>query len=470
MAETIVISPVTRINGFWRIDVEVENGHVKAARSSGIYTRGLEQIMAKRDPRDAVYLTQRVCGICSTAHAMAGSLAMEQALQLEIPRNGVIIRNLIFGADLLQNHIRHFYFLTLPDFATGPDEPPFIPRYKTDYRFSKAESDNLYQHYLEAVAISRYCHEMVTVFGGKAPHNHGILIGGASVHPNYDNIRLFMSMLSDVRKFLNDKLLPDVQLVAERYSEYYHIGKGPENFLVYGMFPREDKKGEFYFKPGVWLNGKLEKLEPGQIHEQLKYSWYPQSDEASTVIEQSTHFKLDKKGAYSWIRAPRYADQVLQTGPLCRLWVAGEYRHGISAMDRYMARALEAKKVADLMAGWLDKLEPGHEIYAEYKIPREAKGVGLVEAMRGGLGHWVEVENYHIKNYQIITPSSWNMSPRDNNDRPGAVEEALVGTPIADPKNPIEVGRVARSFDPCSSCAAQVYSPDGSVEEFVVQS
>src|SRR5690606_22557801 len=141
-----------------------------------------------RDPRDAVYLTERICGICSTAHSMAASLALEDAFKIKPPRNGIIIRNLIFGADLLQNHIRHFYFLTIPDFVRGPDRPPFTPRYEVDYRLSKAESEKIYENYLESIHISRTAHDMVTIFGGKIPHNHGILAGGATVTPTGDNI------------------------------------------------------------------------------------------------------------------------------------------------------------------------------------------------------------------------------------------------------------------------------------------
>lgn len=468
MAQTITISPITRINGFWRIDIQVEGGQIVDAKSSGIYIRGMELILQKRDPRDAVYLTQRICGICSSAHAMAGSLAMEQAYNLEIPRNGIIIRNLIFGADLLQNHVRHFYFLTLPDFAKGPDEPPFIPRYDADYRFTKQETTRLYQHYMESIDISRLCHEMLVIFGGKAPHNHGILIGGATVHPTADNVRLFLARLDLVRTFVIDKLLPDMDLLARKYEDYYHIGIGPKRFLAYGMFPKEDEKGKFHFKPGTLINNQFEDLKPSEIHEMVKYSWFRDEDRTEDIMKGATHMNPDKEGAYSWIKAPRYRGQVMETGPLARLWLTGEYNNGISAMDRLYARILEAKKVADLMKEWANRLEPGKPIYADHEPLRNARGIGLVEAMRGGLGHWVEIENYHVKTYQIVTPSAWNMSPRDDHDQLGAVEQALIGTPIADTENPIEVGRVARSFDPCSSCAAQVYSPDGNVTEYIM--
>lgn len=468
MAKKITISPVTRINGFWRLDVHVENGKVQDAYSSGIYIRGLEKILQRRDPRDAMYLTQRICGICSSAHALAGSLAIEQAYHLEIPRNAIIIRNLIFGSDLLQNHIRHFYFLSLPDFAKGPDEPPFVPRYQAEYRFTPKETDRLYKNFEESIQMSRLSHEMLTIYGGKAPHNHGIVVGGASVPPTADNIRLFLSRLEKVKTFIQEKMMPDMELLAEKYEDYYQYGKGPGRLLSYGMFPKEDDHGKFYFKSGVVVNGQEEKLKPNQITEQVKYSWFQETDATEDIMEGGTHFAPDKKGAYSWIKAPRYANQVAETGPMARLWLTGEYRKGQGAMNRLYARVLEAKKVATLMQEWVHKLEPGKPIFQEHEPLRDAKGVGLVEAMRGGLGHWVKVENYKVATYQIITPSAWNMSPRDEADRPGAVELALLDLPIADLENPIEVGRVARSFDPCSSCAAQVYTPDGSIQEYII--
>lgn len=469
MAEKITISPITRINGFWRLDVQVEDdGKVSQAHSSGIYVRGLEKILEHRDPRDAMYLTQRICGICSSAHAMAGSLALEQAYNLQIPKNAVIIRNLIFGADLLQNHVRHFYFLSLPDFAKGPDEPPFIPRYDAEYRFSKKETDRLYQNYVDSIQISRLCHEMLTIYGGKAPHNHGIVVGGATVHPTADNIRLYLARLEEVTRFIHDKMIPDMELLAEKYADYYDYGHGPGRMLTFGMFPHEEKLGEFYFKSGYISDGQYHALEPKKIQEQVKYSWYEPTDATDDIMQGTTHFAPDKEGAYSWIKAPRYDNQVVETGPMARLWVSKDYRKGQATMDRLYARVLEAKKVALLMQEWLHKLEPGKPIYQEYEPPRQAEGIGLVEAMRGALGHWVRVENYKVATYQVVTPSAWNMSPRDEEERPGAVEVALADLKIADPKNPIEVGRVARSFDPCSSCAAQVYQPDGSIAEYIM--
>lgn len=455
-----IISPVTRLNGFWRIDVNIENSRVVDAYSSGIFFRGIEKILLGRDPRDAVYFTERICGICSTAHAIASSLVLEDAFKIKPPRNGIIIRNLIFGADLLQNHIRHFYFLAMPDFVRGPDKPPFTPRYEVDYRLTKTQSEKIFENYMESIHISRAAHDMVTIFGGKIPHNHGILAGGATVPPTGDNIRMFLSLLSRVQAFIKNKMTADLEILAEAYSDYYKIGIGTKNLMAFGMFPHPDKEDDFYFKPGVLSGGKREKFNLKAIHEHVKHSWYEDStplppEKGETVPDTG------KAGAYSWVKAPRYNGLSVESGPLARLTLSGDYNGGYSVMDRIAARVMEAKIVSQLMADWCLDLEIGKPIFTPYEISGDAEGVGTVEAMRGGLGHWMRVRAGRISHYQVITPSAWNCSPRDDRGKRGPIEEALVGTPIKDFEQPIEAGRVARSFDPCLACAIHMLDMKG---------
>ncbi|HHW02287.1 MAG TPA: nickel-dependent hydrogenase large subunit [Thermoanaerobacterales bacterium] len=462
-----IISPVTRLNGFWRLDVKIENHRVVDAFSGGIFFRGLEKILLGRDPRDAVYLTERICGICSTAHAMAASLALEDAFYIEPPRNGIIIRNLIFGADLLQNHIRHFYFLTVPDFAPGPDRPPFAPRYNSDFRLNSAQNREIYENYMESIHMSRAAHDMVTIFGGKIPHNHGILAGGASAPPSGDSVRMFLSLLSRVREFIEQKMVKDAETLAEVYDDYFKIGVGHKNIMAYGMFSHPDKKGEFYFKPGVIINGVREKLDRHSIEEHVKFSWYEEAPPLSPE-EGSTQPDTDKPGAYSWVKAPRYKGLAMEVGPLARLIISGDYPESYGTMDRILARVYEARKVAELMEQWALELEIGKPVFTPYDMPSEAEGMGMVEAMRGGLGHWLRVGGGRISHYQVITPSAWDCSPRDDEGKRGPVEESLVGTPVEDPDQPVEVGRVARSFDPCLACAVHVIDARGKEKEIEI--
>jgi hydrogenase large subunit len=150
------------------------------------------------------------------------------------------------------------------------------------------------------------------------------------------------------------------------------------------------------------------------------------------------------------------------------MWVNGDYRQGISVIDRHAARVIEAKKVADAMEQWVLQLKPGEPAYAESKVPDSSEGVGLMEGARGALGHWIKITNKKIENYQAVVPTTWNCGPRDDKGVRGPVEEALVGTAIVDTDNPLEVVRIVRSFDPCIACAVHLIKPSGEIKKFRV--
>ena len=140
-----------------------------------------------------------------------------------------------------------------------------------------------------------------------------------------------------------------------------------------------------------------------------------------------------------------------------------------SVLGRHAARALGAKFIADSMPGWLLQLKVGEPAYIEYELPAESTGMGLVEAARGALGHWIEIKEGRIANYQCVVPTTWNASPRDDRGQPGPIEQALVGTKIRDEQNPFELVRIVRSFDPCLACAVHLITPKGrSLGEFRV--
>ena len=177
-----------------------------------------------------------------------------------------------------------------------------------------------------------------------------------------------------------------------------------------------------------------------------------------------------KAGAYSWVKAPRYLNVVHEVGALARMYVNGDYTRGISALDRIAARAYETKKVADAMDGWLNQISVGASSYQYAATPASATGIGLTEAPRGALGHWITISGGTINRYQVITPTNWNASPRDDAGQLGPIEQALVGTPVANIGQPIEVLRVVHSFDPCLSCAVHMVRPGKTEPEMVVYS
>ena len=221
---------------------------------------------------------------------------------------------------------------------------------------------------------------------------------------------------------------------------------------------------------GRYTGGAAGSVDPAQITEYVTYSWFTDACGGKNPAAGLTEPDPDKEGAYTWLKAPRYADEVHELGPLARMWVNDEYTNGISALDRIVARALEAKKIADAMDGWLDELVPDGPVYASSAIPAQATSAGLTEAPRGALGHWMDINDSVITRYQVVTPTAWNASPKDHLDQMGPIESALIGTPVADMSQPVEVLRVVHSFDPCLACAVHMVRPDdgsGGVEVLI---
>jgi hydrogenase large subunit len=508
----IIIDPVTRIEGHYKVEVTVENGVVKAADSSGMMFRGIELILQGRDPRDAQRYTQRICGVCPTSHSIAATLNLDSAFGVadKIPDNGRIVRNLILGAAHIADHILHFYHLAALDYVdvtkvasySGNDPAlnsvkkfiqrgelaPFVPRYEGDYRLSDQMNIEATAHYVKALEMRRKGQEMLTIFGGKMPHNMAVIPGGVTETVTVDKIASFLWKLNELRDFIDNVYLPDVLAVAEVYSDYFGIGAGCGNLLSYGSFDLEGNVADLTKRKRLLRQGtvsaadlKLNPLDTGKIIEHVKHSWYEDSSTGKHPKEGMTKPQLGKNGAYSWSKAPRYDGKVYEVGPLARMvatYVSGDAtvkqmvdstlsrfkaspKALFSVLGRHAARALYCKFVADTMPSWLLQLKPGEPAYVEYEIPNESYGMGLVDGARGALGHWVQIKDKKIANYQCVVPSTWNFGPKDDKEQPGPVEQALIGTKIKDEKNPFEIVRIIRSMDPCLACAIHVITPKG---------
>ncbi|NLW23964.1 MAG: nickel-dependent hydrogenase large subunit [Clostridia bacterium] len=464
------ILPLTRLHEPLQVEVEVNNGVVTDAWVSGTLFRGFELMLENRDPRDTCIYAQRICGICSTAHAMAGALALEKAYNLEPTPNGVLIRNLIVASDFIQNNLRHFYILSLPDYARGPDTPPFRPLLKGDYKIPESKEKKLYENYWEAAILSAKAHQLLALWGAKAPHQQTIIPGGVTEKPNANKINMSLAILKKVDKFVTEKYLPDVYTVAEYYPEYYQIGKSYGNLLSFGIFPNEKNKFED-FQAGVITNFSTQpvKFDPQLISEEVTSSWYEEVEGVTDPWQEKTEPAFDKKPeAYSWVKTPRYDTKPFESGPLARMWINGKYRRGISTMDRHIARVLELKEIINLMYTWLEKLNLNQPTLNKYEPQPQAQGAGLIDTMRGALGHWVKIEKGRTSHYQVITPSAWNFAPRGKDKLRGPVEEALIGTPVDNLDSLIEVGRVIRAFDPCFSCAVHAVQGGKSLRKFKI--
>jgi ferredoxin hydrogenase large subunit/hydrogenase large subunit len=497
----ITIDPITRIEGHLAVHVEVESGRVSDAFCKGEMFRGFEAILKGRNPLDAQQITQRICGVCPVSHGIASVLAQDAAYGATPPENGRLGRNLIQAANYIQSHILHFYHLAALDFVDitaiagyqGKDRPlldlkawvqsqlssgalypaaPFLPRYSGRYIESVEMSTAAVKHYLDALNMRTLAHKMGTIFGGKMPHVAALVPGGITERISTDKIAAYRSMLKKLQSFINDAYLPDVIGVAKAFPDYMHQGKGCSNFLSYGVFPSVPD-GKKLLPAGVIIEGKPAELDAEKITEHIGYSFYS-SRSGLHPSKGETQPDPQKTEAYSWIKAPRYDGKAVEVGPLARILVA--YHRGedpkikgmvdqlleklgkspeelTSVMGRHAARALECKIIADECAEWLEQLKPGEPAFRDFEIPEAGSGVGLTEAPRGALGHWISIREGKIEKYQCVVPTTWNCSPRDDAGNPGPMEQALLGTSIADSDNPIEATRVVRSFDPCIACA-----------------
>lgn len=443
---------MTRIHNPMLVEAWLEDGEIKDAFISDTLYRGFEQILIGRSAWDMPYYTQRICGICSSAHALTASLAVEQALGMNVPTNGLLLRNLIYISDIIQNHIRHLYLYTLPDYFRGPDIAPFIPHSESDLRLSKQENVTMTEHYFKAIDISRIAHAAFAVFGGKAPHGHGIVPGGVSMEVDADKVNRYRGYLMEILGFIDNVVIPDFTLIRERYPEYIDLGKGTGNYLSVGGFPSPE--GSTLFPHGVILQGKRESFDEKQVTEDVTNAWYKPHGPIHPMEEDTVPDRSQPKG-YTWVKAPRYRGQPVEVGPLARAIISKEDVIGYGAHARTWARALELRKITKTALTWLDRLEPGAKSLDTRIAQDSGVGVGLHEAMRGALGHWISVKNGRVKHYQIITPSSINFGSRDETGTSSVGESSLLGL-IIKSDDFKEAGRVIRSFDPCFSCSVHI--------------
>lgn len=456
MANTVLINPVTRISGFLEIEVQIESSKIANARSSGLLFRGFEKMLSGKSPLDAIYFTQRICGICSTAHSMASSLALEKALGVKPDFNSRVIREFVHGCEFLQNHIRHFYQYTLPDYVRGPEIHPLYAVSHGDFRLPKNLNDQLAQHYVASLEYSSLAHEMLATLGGKVPHNHGIFVGGITSELDAAKLMTLKATLSSIKEFVENVMVPDAYTIGQYYPEYYQLGIGHGNLMTYGVFNFPEDKSIYYTKPGVYAKGSSYEFDQELIYEEIGKSWYVsenfQNKPLSAPLEEDPY----KAEAYTWVKAPRYNGLPMEVGPLARMFISGNYRRGISAMDRTVARALETQKIAEIMTNILELIPSYKPKQSKYEMPEAAKGAGFIDTTRGALGHWLSIEGKIIKDYGIITPTTWNLSPEDARGVKGTIEGVLLGTPISNINAPVEIGRIVRSYDPCISCATHV--------------
>jgi hydrogenase large subunit len=348
MPTTITIDPVTRIEGHLEVEVVVDTvrgqDEVVDAKTAGTMFRGFEIVLAGRDPRDAGQYTQRICGVCPVSHAMASTMNLDNAFGVVPPDNGRILRNLILGANFIQSHLLHFYHLSALDFidTTGLlDESPWVPRYVTPDMATGQTAQDLVTNYLAALEMRRKAHQMGAIFSGKLPCTGSFVVGGITEVITAEKVVDFRSLLTELRAFIDTVYVPDAQALGGLFPTYYSLGTGYGNLLAFGVFDLDAGGTTRLFDAGRYTGGTPETFDPAYITEQVTYSWYTPASGNLHPSEGVTEPDATKPGAYSWQKAPRYADLPHELGPLARMWVNGEYTNGISMMDRIVARAEE---------------------------------------------------------------------------------------------------------------------------------
>jgi Ni,Fe-hydrogenase I large subunit len=368
-------------------------------------------------------------------------------------------------------------------------------------------------HYLEALEWQRDVIKVHAILGSKNPHPQTFLVGGMATTLDLDSetavnagkLATIRNLFEKARQFVEQVYIPDLLAVAPFYVDWAGVGEGVGNFLSYGEYP--DASGQQFLPPGIILDRDLTTVHPvdqQKIEEYVTHSWYEYAEgdsvakhpwDGETVPNytgpQPPYDYLETDQKYTWMKAPRYEGRAMEVGPLSRMLVAYASGHSgvqqavnsvletlgvgpevlFSTLGRTAARGIETLVMAGQLVPWLDELqanlaEGNTKAFDGAKWdpatwPQEAKGWGPHEAPRGALAHWVHIKDGKIANYQCVVPSTWNCSPRDASGTLGPYEASLLGTPVADAEQPLEILRTIHSFDPCMACGVHIVDTQG---------
>ncbi|RDE19851.1 HupV protein [Motiliproteus coralliicola] len=478
MSRRITLGPVNRVEGELEVQLELQQGKIEAAYIKSTLYRGFENLLTGKDPLDALAITPRVCGICSVSQSVASARAIADLAGASMPANGERVTNIILATEVVADLLTHFYLFFLPDFAS----PAYRgrPWYDEAARRFTAVKGERYGGLLKARAELLH---IMGVLAGKWPHSMVFQPGGVTNNVSLSEQLKLQGILSGFRNYLEAVLFGDrletiagldsVELLQQwRESRsgsaadlplwlsisddlaLHQAGAGYNRFLA---FPAYSLAGNRIYPGGVWLDGQIQSLDTASINEHLGSAWL--EGDIQHPAEGSTRPLADKAEAYTWCKAPRYQQLPMETGSLARQLLAGDPLAGSLINDggsqvhsRILMRLIEMAKLVIQMERWVRKINPKEPFCLPVELPSQGQGVGLTEAARGSLGHWLSVENGVISNYQLIAPTSWNFSPRDNNAVPGPLEFALQGIDYESPTGQLRMQHVIRSFDPCMVC------------------
>jgi Ni,Fe-hydrogenase I large subunit len=491
----LITVDMNRVEGDLRLKIELEAGVVKNAWTVGTMFRGFEQILLGRSKMDGLVITPRICGICGTAHLYAAVSALETAMGCPIAPNGARVRNICLMVEELQSDARHAFLMFTIDLCharyAGLEGYPDIVEAFTPFQG---------RVYRETIVETKKLLGIIALFGGQWPHSSHMIPGGVAGQGNRRTIVKSLGIIDSYTRWYEKTVLGcsidrwlSVRSLAEldqwleekvehrsgalglfirfgRQAELAKLGRGSGNMLSYGV----------YFDPVKWqppfaertclrapgfYNAETQQIEPFSqdgITEHVKHSWFRDYEGGRHPFDGETVPAYETEGdKYSWSKAPRYKDKVVEVGCVPELFMAGDaltqsifHQLGVNVFTRQLARLHRPALSLLQIRSMLMELEQNFDD-SFYEVPspvESGKGVGLVHAARGALGHWIEFAGGKITKYQVISPTTWNASPRDAKGQPGHWEQSLIGLHIKDESDPIELGHVVRSHDACLVC------------------
>lgn len=519
-ADQLYISPLGRVEGDLDLLVTLEDGVVTKAWTEASMFRGFEIILKGKDPQAGLIVTPRICGICGGSHLYKAAFALDTAWGTELPPNALLVRSIGQACETLQSIPRWFYALFAVDlvnrkYANAPEYDEVVRRFAPFVGTS----------YEAGVVGSGRPVEVYAIYGGQWPHSSFMVPGGVMCGPTLSDVTRSIAILEEWRgtwlegrflgctvdRWLANETWDDVlawadENDAQRNSDLGlflrfslaigldRIGAGYGNYLATGTYLHherynhptiEGRNAALISRSGVYVDGEDAEFDQALVREDHTRSFYRGSGSLHPfdgVTEPVDPAEGKEQGKYTWAKAPRYAvpghgNVPLEAGPLARQVVAGKpgedwqdvdplFRNivreqGPSVLVRVLARMHEAAKLYKSTRAWLDAIDLHEKFYIKPRELPEGRGFGATEAARGALADWIVLENGKIANYQVITPTAWNIGPRDGDGVNGPMEQSFVGTEIADPHDPVEVGHVARSFDSCLVCTVHTYDAKG---------
>ncbi|MCF6232794.1 MAG: nickel-dependent hydrogenase large subunit [Rhodobacteraceae bacterium] len=473
----LVVGPFNRVEGDLEVRLEVDGDHVQSARVVSPLYRGFEGMLRGKDPRDALVISPRICGICSVSQSISAAEALAAAQGIKPLPNGQLVTNLVHATENVSDHLTHFYMFFMPDFTR--DIYAGKPWHSAVASRFAAMKGTATQDMLPPRA--EFMH-IVGLLAGKWPHTMSLQPGGVTRVVAPHEVQHLRALLSSFRRYLErfvfggpleafaeiDSLAALANWASRKagdLSTFLQIsrdlgletlGHAGDRFLSFGGYAHENGH---LFTRGLSLGDVPQKLNTGLISEDISNAWMQGAGPARHPFDGETLPDGDMESGYTWCKAPRLEGLPAEVGALARQVVARHplalemVANGGNVEARIVARFLEIALLVPQMERWLSKIRPDDAFITHADMPDHAEGAGLVEAARGALGHWLKVENGKIANYQIIAPTTWNFSPRDASGQPGPLEQALVAAPVQKGEtDPVSVQHIVRSFDPCMVC------------------